>query len=733
MKAKMRVNLKTIIGGFKMVKKLFYVFMAFLFICAFTLTTTPVYAQEEEEVVEDVADISLEDLLNVEITTAGKQAEKIGEVPASVVVVTRDDIEKYGYQSVTEILENIPGLYYTDDYLQKSFGVRGFWAVRANRNVIILVNDVPQTDDVFSDFRLENIPVPVEAIDRVEVIRGPMSVIYGTGAVFGAINIITNIVDEANPINIIAASVGSEKTKRLALRASGKEGDFQYAFTGAYLDTSGINASYEAIAGPALAGLTTEDQLENDERYFNFSGRFKGFFVDASYSENNREVIFLLPSVSDGTLSTLKGTRFAFGYDREISDQFRIKAKFSYFEFRWLFFPVDWLFPGYWGYEDDGSNSIKFELNMFYAPSDMFNLTLGVDYYNIMNGLITLAHPILGFKNLRQGIADGENIVTQAIYAQLDFKISDKLKLVAGARLEQQPEYTMDLILDGAFDTEFRTEATYDFSDVQFIPRVALLFFPSDKHAIKLLYGKAINRPSLFYTAERLTVSGRPALVPETIQTFELNYVATPSPKFSIGLSVFHNILDKLIFRTIFFVGTTPVYYNSNVGEMTTTGAELTLTARPSESFQLELSGTYQDTKDQRPGLEDIEVGYSPKLLGYAKASLFLNKDISIAVNGTYVDEMYAYYDDTLDPPARLGEKVDSYFLLGANLRIRNLFGTGMFLNIRGSNLLDTEIHYPATSNNNQFAPLGTIGRGVSFLTTLGFRFIPIPQPQPKP
>lgn len=715
-----------------MQKKFLYAFMVVLFICTFTITTTTVYAQEEEEeIVEDVADISLEDLLNVEITTAGKRPEKIGEIPASVVVVTREDIENYGYQSLTEILENIPGLYYTDDWLSKSFGVRGFWSVRANRNVIILVNDVPQTDNVFSDHHIENISVPVEAIDRIEVVRGPMSVIYGTGAFFGVINIITNIVDEDNPVNIIATGAGSEKTKRVALRASGKEGDFSYSFSGAYLDSAGLNVPYELVGGPALAGLTTEDQLENDERYFNFSGRFKGFFVDASYAENNREVIFLLPSASDGTLSTLRGTRFAFGYDREISEKFRIKAKFSYFENRWLFYPVDWLFPGYYGYEDDGANALKFELNMFYTPSDMFNLTIGVDYYNIMNGTITLSHPLLGYNNLRQGIADGEDIVTQALFAQLDFKISDKFKLVAGARMEQQPKYTMNLVLNGAFPDEYRTEATYDFSDVQFIPRVALLFFPSDKHAIKLLYGKAINRPSLFYTAERLTVTGRPALEPETIQTFEFNYITTPSPKFSIGLSVFYNLLDKLIFRTIYFVGTTPVYYNSNVGEMATTGAELTFTAKPSESFQLELSGTYQDTKDRRDGFEDIEVGYSPKLLGYAKASLFLTKDISIALNGTYVDEMFAYYDDTLDPPGRFGEKVDSYFLLGANLRIRNLFGTGIFLNFRGSNLLDKEIHYPATSNNSGFATLGTIGRGRTFLFTMGYRFIPMPMPQP--
>ena len=180
-----------------MVKKLGCVLIVSLFLITVTiLINTPLLAQEEDEdkkqqekTEEFLESLTLEELLSLEITTAGKKKEKISDIPASVVVVTREDIETYGYQSLEEILRNIPGLYFTDDYFTQNFGVRGFWTNDPLRNVIILVNDVPQREYVVSSNFLEQINIPPEAIDRIEVIRGPMSVMYGTGAFFGAINI----------------------------------------------------------------------------------------------------------------------------------------------------------------------------------------------------------------------------------------------------------------------------------------------------------------------------------------------------------------------------------------------------------------------------------------------------------------------------------------------------------------------------------------------------------------
>jgi outer membrane receptor for ferrienterochelin and colicin len=182
--------------------------------------------------------------------------------------------------------------------------------------------------------------------------------------------------------------------------------------------------------------------------------------------------------------------------------------------------------------------------------------------------------------------------------------------------------------------------------------------------------------------------------------------------------------LDKLIYRTQFYVPPDLyITHQANVGKITTSGVEFKLSIIPSKKVNLEFSGTYQHTKDKRSGFEDIEPAYSPQFLGYIKAYYFFTREISLAITGNYVDKMLPYYDDTLAPPRRLGEQVDGYFLLGANFRMRDMFGTGFFINVRGSNLLDQEFRYPTTSNNAGFAQRGTIGRGFSFLITVGYYF----------
>jgi outer membrane receptor protein involved in Fe transport len=723
-----------------MVKKFFYVLMALLFICAFTITTTPVYAQEEEEeVVEDVADISLEDLLNVEITTAGKRAEKIGDIPASVIIVTREDIETHGYQNLAEILQNIQGLYYVNDYSYDSFGVRGFWTDSPQRNQIVLVDDVKQVDGIFSAHFLEQISVPIEAIDRIEVVRGPMSVLYGSGAFFGVINIKTRL-EGTEPVSMVNASAGSEKTYKLFARASGKQGDFHYAFNGSYFDTEGLDVPLDEIAGPTYAGVTTKGQLENTVKYFNFSGKLNWFYFNAQYVESYKENAFLLPSVSEGTATTDRGTRLLFGIDKEFSDKVRLDAKMGY-SFLRTFVSYDLLMPDLFAEQNTGNTSYSVEVNLFINPTPNFNLTLGLSYVRIFDILDSTDFPLLGINNSYGELAEGEAIETLSAYTQLDLKLTDKVKLVAGARVEKMPEYILQSRTgisdptDPLFGTETISQVTYSKPDPQFIPRAALIFSPNDKNSIKLLYGKAINHPSFFQNLDLFNPLSIP-LNPENISTFELNYIGILSKKFTLSLSLFYNMLDQLIYRTQIYVGGEYVTYVANVGQMNTTGMEMSIKISPSESFSLELAGTLQETKDKREGLEDIEPGYSPKLLGYIKASYFINKDISLAVTGNYVGEMESFWDVTLQNPdgtfgQRLGEKVDGYFLLGANLRIRNLFGTGMFLNIRGSNLLDQKYHFPATSNNNLFATYGTLGRGMSIFATLGIKFIPQPMPLP--
>ena len=168
-----------------MIKQLF-------FILSISLLT--VHGQEQLDI-NELKKMSLHDLMQIKVVTAAKNPQKISQIPASVVVITAEEIRSLGFRSYTEILNHIPGFYMINDYHylgHKNFSVRGFFSPGSFSNVVVLVNGIPQLSDEYMDYPDTKITMPVEAIDRIEVIRGPMSVIYGNGAFFGAINIITN-------------------------------------------------------------------------------------------------------------------------------------------------------------------------------------------------------------------------------------------------------------------------------------------------------------------------------------------------------------------------------------------------------------------------------------------------------------------------------------------------------------------------------------------------------------
>ncbi len=169
---------------------------SFIFVLLFFLCLTyQLFAQELTS--EDLMAMSLEELLDIEIITAGKKSEKVSDVPASVVVIRREEVETYGYSSLKEIIDDVTGYYTIDDrsYNHCAPGVRGYWS-SATKSVMILINGIPQVQVERDAYKLKTDSLPVEAIDRIEVIRGPMGVIYGTGAFFGVINIITDETSE---------------------------------------------------------------------------------------------------------------------------------------------------------------------------------------------------------------------------------------------------------------------------------------------------------------------------------------------------------------------------------------------------------------------------------------------------------------------------------------------------------------------------------------------------------
>lgn len=155
---------------------------------------------------EDLTNLSLDQLLSVEIVTASKFAQKVSEAPSSVSIVTADDIKTFGYRTLADILRSMRGVQVAYDRNYSYVGTRGSGRPGDyNTRVLLLVDGQRLNDSVYGQAAVgTEFPIDMELIERVEYVPGPGSAIYGSNAFFGVLNIITK---KARALNGVSAGV----------------------------------------------------------------------------------------------------------------------------------------------------------------------------------------------------------------------------------------------------------------------------------------------------------------------------------------------------------------------------------------------------------------------------------------------------------------------------------------------------------------------------------------------
>lgn len=679
----------------------------------------------------NMPNLSLEELMKIKVTTAGKQEQQISDIPASVVIYTRNDIKKYGYRNILSILENIPGLFANKGYYKEGIGVRGFYA---EDNIVYMINGINQ-------FELPI--VPIESIERIEVIKGPMSVIYGTGAFFGAINIITtgkqSYISVSNE-NIGATSVSSKFVKYRQ--------DYGVSVNTNYSHSSGLDVPYEKlIINPSrlpLLGVstdaTTKNQMERNTLYFNVSSKFDHFYTDMSFIQDYRESLYFYPTVGDGSLVKKSSNYFTLGYKNEVFSFLSIDAKFDYYKRMRNFkfqFNVDTTiiknFNKLNHYTEEYKESrVVGEIDLFWKIHKDINVITGFYSRIELEGTNAVDIPFWGpylTNSDLNFISPGDVAPIIAGFVQTNIKISNKLKGVIGGRAEKMLPFDVSHQANQASSSPTSYTDTYKGSKTGFVPRVAIIYTPTNHHVFKLLYGEAIHYSSVKDLYSDLwAIYSTPGikkepLQPEFIRTYELNYSSLLINRhFAPSISIFRNEFRDMITKTQIFNSSNGIYYwlFQNYGKMVTNGIELSLSAEPIKRVHLEVSGTYQKSEDQRTvdaNGNKVNVGNSPQYLGYGKLSFELKK-ITLATNVTYVDKMDAAWNDK--NKTRQAEAVPSYWNAACNFRINDIYN-GIFAALSISNIFNTEIRY--ISGSDEFTQRGYIGEPRTLSLTIGYKF----------
>src|SRR5579883_1161103 len=143
---------------------------------------------------QDLTQFSLEQLLDLKVTSASLHAQNLRDAPASISVISAEEIRKFGYRTLADALSYVSGFFFTSDHTYTYLGARGF-ALPGDYDtrVIVMIDGHNIADNIFgqSTWYGNDFPLDMDLVDRIEVIRGSSSALYGSNGMLGTINVIT--------------------------------------------------------------------------------------------------------------------------------------------------------------------------------------------------------------------------------------------------------------------------------------------------------------------------------------------------------------------------------------------------------------------------------------------------------------------------------------------------------------------------------------------------------------
>ena len=259
---------------------------------------------QDNQAPADLMDMSIEELMKVEVDSvygASGYKQKVTEAPASVTIITADDIQRYGYRTLADVLRHVPGFYVSNDRNYSYVGVRGFSRPGDyNSRLLLLVDGHRVNDNVYDEAAIgTDFPMDIDLIDRVEVIRGPNSSLYVASAFLGVINIVTKRVRDAKGLTAsgAVASYGTY-TSRVTYGHQFESG-LAMLLSGTYYDSHGQDRLYFKEFDTPGTNHGIAENRDGDQFHQVFSKlSYRDFTLEGVYGSRGKNV----PTASFGTI-----------------------------------------------------------------------------------------------------------------------------------------------------------------------------------------------------------------------------------------------------------------------------------------------------------------------------------------------------------------------------------------------------------------------------------------------
>jgi len=536
----------------------------------------------------ELALMSLDDLLRVEVQGASRYAQPLADSPASVTVIDQQELHRHGYRNLAEALSSVPGAYISNDRNYSYLGVRGFSRPGDyNSRILLLTDGARRNDALYDQAHIGNeSPIELDWVKRLEFVSGPASAIYGANALFGIVNAVMLDGGDINGARF-TADVGSAGSRRLGLLAGQRvDSEHEWFFALAASGARGDDLYFPEFDNAAHDGWARGLDGEAYQKAYG-KLRFGNWRLSANLSSRDKNLPnapFLTAFGEPGTRTVDQHALIELAYDGELSkgwqQQFRL-------------FNGGYRYEGSYRYADALDNLDQGRANW-----------LGGDYRLIVTTLP--AHKLmLGIETQWNTLLEQRNFDVLPAVSYLD---SNRSSHTLGAFVQDEwrvsPQWLLNLGL--------RYDKHSDYSAIT-SPRAALIYQPSESATLKAMVGSAYRAPNAyerFYDDGGVLQKANPALLPERIRSVELAADFQVGQAGRFGVNIYRNDVQDLIDQVLDPADGLLMY--SNQSHVQTQGIDFNAERRWDGGYRVRGSLSRQWSS----AADGSELGNSPQWLG---------------------------------------------------------------------------------------------------------------------
>lgn len=621
-------------------------FLFFILLLSFVLPAQAQPTQEEEPV-----------KMGAVVVTATRDAQEIRKTPANVTVITAEEISQSGATTVVEVLDKLESIQfrtYSGNASQALIDMRGFGGDNPfGKTLIMLDGRRLNRPDMAS---INWMQMPVNSIERIEVVRGPGSVLYGDAAIGGVINIITKKGEGTPKFNasIIGGSYGLHNER---VGVTGATGKWTYAVNGEnhHIDGYRQRSEYTAQGGGFDVGYAAHD-LFNISLGVSFNRadyQLPGALTKLEMEQNRRQY---QPGNSDDD-GRDKFTDVNLGVKSFWGSLGRMEVNFLYGRKDLQINQASWFI-----YADTTSDTYGISPK-YVLDKKIFGfgnkLVVGLDYYNEPYKKDFFTDRARTLKSSKADL-ERESI---GYYIRDEFSILKNLILSAGYRYERTKiEGTLnDIFVPG---NNFDSEKTYTAQSYE----AGLTWLWGQKSRSFVKYATVYRIPFLDEIANFNGGGGGflTTLEQEKGKSMEVGTEYYPMDNLKLGLTLYQIDMED----EIEYVGFWPTGYNQNVGETRHQGLEAYFSYLWPKYFKVYGNFTYHKATYENGQYDGKEIPLVPQYLANAGLEIYLPYNIMLKPEVHYVSKAYLGGDSDNNT-----EKLDSYILVDVYLQYKPTFG----------------------------------------------------------